>query len=233
MQRPVYSLFLPVGDEETPHDGDVEERRGRRVAREAGQQGFPGTPGVTTVPVRGRGILAAAVHRVLVRRGTLKCSSRELKTSFVLVFSPDFLNGGSPGFGLFRIRGGYRGDLLDFEICLTRSVFLHGKLEDARFRLEDNVDVNVLLNPNLFDNTRTVYMEGSLKNPSDSCSEGSLKMTTCSSSVLELSSGMVSGKTVSFGEDTQLAFTKFNLTQRSCFFDDNLRRPRRLWISWR
>lgn len=57
----------------------------------------------------------------------------------------------------------------------------------------------------------TVYIEGSRKKPSDSCKEGNRKMTTCSSSVLELSSGMVSGNAVSiagnvvsFGEDTQL-----------------------------
>lgn len=50
----------------------------------------------------------------------------------------------------------------------------------------------------------TVYIEVSLRNPSESGRDGSLKITTCSSSVLELSSGMVSGKTVSFGEDTQL-----------------------------
>lgn len=47
-------------------------------------------------------------------------------------------------------------------------------------------------------------MEGSLRKPSDSLREGNRKMTTCSSSVLELSSGIVSGKTVSFGEETQL-----------------------------
>lgn len=50
----------------------------------------------------------------------------------------------------------------------------------------------------------TVYIEGSRKNPSDSCKDGNRKITTCSSSVLELSSGIVSGNTVSFGDDTQL-----------------------------
>lgn len=46
-------------------------------------------------------------------------------------------------------------------------------------------------------------MDGSRRKPSDSCNEGNLNITTCSSSVLELSSGIVSGKTVSFGDDTQ------------------------------
>ena len=48
-----------------------------------------------------------------------------------------------------------------------------------------------------------------------------VKLTTCSSSVLELSSGIVSGKALSFGDDTHEFYKNFTKSWHSLFFIAN------------